>query len=386
MEHQHPVFVVDTPSSRWSGGVVHGLGDPVAQARVLDRTVEDWRGGSLPDAGKVVGPAFVVGRDLWCSSRLLWSLEQASNVLSKGPSRLARRADGPARFADPLRRLPRSNDGSLILFDAWFVPAGHTLDALDVAALEAATHVDIVAPTFSMRLPADPEVVGQDGDLVLQLARTACAPVSHWVEVQRANLLALPTWTPSGSRVVGIARYLWAAFQVGSLTPSHVSQKLGSTGKNCRIHPSAVVEGSRLGDNVEVGPGAIIRGARIASNVTIGAQSLVELSVVGEGARIQRRAMVTASTVYPRARVGGILQLALCGQDASNKMFAVGTDMRLAGPVRVDTPDGLKDVDLGYMGVCFGHHSFVGSGVWIAPGRVIANGRQVTRTKEEMVM
>jgi hypothetical protein len=387
MPAPHPVTVFETPRSRWTGGLVHGLGDPLADALVLDTPLSAWRDSPVePHPGVLHGPAFLLGADLWVSPDFCQRFMDASQYHAQGKvTRLARDAQGPGRFADPLSRLARSADGSRILFDAWFIPAGCTLDASDAAALDAATGVDLVVGAFAMALPADPEVLGGGAtELSLMLSRTACSPVSHWVELQRTNLLALPVRT-HGNRAWGILRYLWAAARAGTLRPARVSALLNTHGEGCRIHPSAVLEGCRLGNHVEVGPGAVVRGSRLSDGVVVGPQALVDLSVVGRDARIQRRAMVTASVVYPQARVGGVVQLGVCGRNSSNKMFSVGTDMRLGGPVRVTTPDGLRPVDLGYQGVCFGHDSFVGSGVWIAPGRVIEAGRKITRRKDEMV-
>lgn len=69
------------------------------------------------------------------------------------------------------------------------------------------------------------------------------------------------------------------------------------------------------------------------------------------------------------------------------KIYSVGTDMRIGGKVRVQTrAGGLVEVDIGYHGICLGPDAFVGSGVWIAPGRVIAAGARHVRAPEDMVL
>ena len=81
-----------------------------------------------------------------------------------------------------------------------------------------------------------------------------------------------------------------------------------------------------------------------------------------------------------------IVQFGLVGRDAVNKMFSVGTDMNLAGPVKTPAPGGLVETDRGYLGVCFGHRSFVGSGVWIGPGRIVPEDARLVRPPELMVL
>ena len=256
--------------------------------------------------------------------------------------------------------------------------------AVDDPALEAALGVRVESRIKQMRLPADPEVTGDD---VLTLAMTAAvaAPVGHFVELLRANLLAMGAASLEQPRLARIARFFLAAFRARSFSPERLLSGMNRLGTGCVIHPTAVVEASRLGDFVEVGPHAVVRGCHIAKDVQIGPHAIAEFSVVGEGARMQRRATVAASVVYPRARLGGFLQLGVAGAEAVTKVDSVTTDMRVDGPVRVMTPVGLRAVDIGYQGVCLGHQSWVGSGVWIAPGRVVEAGARLARARDLFV-
>ncbi len=57
-------------------------------------------------------------------------------------------------------------------------------------------------------------------------------------------------------------------------------------GKNCRIHPTAILESCVIGDNVEVGAFCYLRAAVIGSNVTIREKSSIKLSLIGVGSYI----------------------------------------------------------------------------------------------------
>ena len=61
---------------------------------------------------------------------------------------------------------------------------------------------------------------------------------------------------------------------------------------NCRIHPTAVVEGCWLGDDVDIGANAVVRASVLADGAAVEELAMVEGCVFGPGARAQRHAMV----------------------------------------------------------------------------------------------
>lgn len=385
------VAVISTPNSRWTSGTVYGLGDPVSEARVLNRSLAQWRELAGLSHGTITGPALVVGEDVWVSAGLTEAMDKAAGGASR-PSRLGRLSDGPGRFADPLGRLPRVVEEGVerIVFDVWFVPRGATVD-LDAApsgelpkSLTHAPLIDIDTRTMAMDLAIDRELLGIE-ELTFEAGAVTAAPVSHWVELLRANLLAIGSVIMRRSVASVILRVIWAMIRTLSLNPFKILGALTSRGRRCKIHPSAIVEGCTLGDDVEIDAGAIVRGCLVGNGAKIGAQAILEFTVVGEGARVYRKALANLSVIYPNARVGGIVQLGVAGRSSATKLYAVSTDMRLGGPVRVTSPSGLMDIDIGYQGVCLGHRAFVGSGVWIAPGRIIEADARLVRDRALLV-
>lgn len=375
---RHRTVRRSTAASRWSSEIVFGLEDPVGDALVLGRPLS---AATERAEGRIEGPALILGACTYASPGLAASLEEAS--AGQPLVRLARDESGPARFADPLRRLPRRE--GRIVFDAWWLAEGQCIEFDDDTVFDAAPLVEDVITSRDFSLDADPEVV-DGGTLNLSFVSPLCAPVGHWVELIRTNILAAVAAkmeTPPGERAL---RMLTAPLRAKSFDANRLLTAMSTIGPGCDIHPTAWVERSVLGANVEVGPFAVVRNCVVGDNARIDAQAIAELSVVGEHARLQRRCLANMSLVYPHARVGGILQLGLAGEGSALKMFGVGTDMRLDGPVRVQSPDGLVDVDIAYQGVCIGHGAFVGSGVWIAPGRVIEAGRRVGRARDLFVL
>ena len=380
-----PIALVSTPRSAWAGEEVFGLGDSLGEARILDKPLHLWRPlDRLVEAevgATVAGPLLLWGRDLWVSPAMLAAFESAAAALgAAGPVRLSRAASGPAGLSDPLGRLTRSEDGGEIHYDLWYLPAGQrvTLQSPDrwPEALERAQGLDVGGRVFKVEIDVD-LTVSETGKMEISFSKVAAAPVGHWVELARANLLAIGAEALEPGLLRGGVSLLWAIVRAMSLNPSKVLQKITRRGKGCWIHPSAVVEGCRLGDNVKVDACAVLRGCVLGDGVKVGPLSTAEFSVFGAGAELQRHAFANLSVIYPGARIGGALQLAVAGRDCRHKFGAIGTDMNPNGPVRVVGPDGLTMVDIGYQGVCLGHGSFVGANLTIMPGRRIEEGRVV---------
>jgi acetyltransferase-like isoleucine patch superfamily enzyme len=392
------VWFLDTPRSLWSSHTVFGLGDPIDDALILNLPLSAWRG---PDAQRALpgatlqGPALLMGRDLWVSHGMRRDFLKLARALSPSkPVRLVRPAEGPALTCDPLRRLPRP--AGRLAFDLWFLPEGCAV-ALpqDPAALpdvlETDPHpLDVPSRTFSVPVAADEGQAGTDdarASLTVTVAGAAAAPVSHWVELGRANLLAIGAQSLDEPAALGLAKLAWAALRALSLNPFAVLGKINRVGKRCWIHPNATLEACVIGDDVRVDAGAVLRACVIGDKAKVGPLALAEYSVIGPHAELQKQSTTILSVAYPHARLGGILQLGVAGHHARQKMGSVATDMNPnGGEVKVMTPLGLQTTDLGYLGVCLGHHAFVGSGLWIAPGRIIEAHRTLLLPPERIVL
>jgi hypothetical protein len=379
--------LISTPRSAQTGGRVFGLGDPLGEAFIRGRTLDHWREGATHAQGMLTGPAFIYGEDTFATPTMEAALEQVGHGQQE-VLRLARAPAGAGGLCDPLGRLPRDSVGRL-LFDLWYVPPGVSVDpsatGADGEPLPDASPIDVDVRTRAFDVPADPEVAGAE-HLTLTFAGACCGPVGHWVEVMRMNLLATGGQLLEAPKGVAVRRYLWAALKAGSGAMHRAAGKLNLIAKGAIVHPSAVVELSLLEEGARVGPGAVVRSSWLGRGARVGSQALCELSTVGDGAQVQRQGMCVAATLYPGARTGGVVQFGLCGRGSTQKMFAVGTDMKLDGPVKTPSFDGMAAIDIGYLGVGFGHRSFVGSGVWIAPGRFVPNEVRIARPADLMVL
>ncbi len=95
--------------------------------------------------------------------------------------------------------------------------------------------------------------------------------VGHWSDLLTVNLLTLQTV------VKGIA-----------------SERRGH---GCNVHPTAVVEGSILGDGVTIGPFAVVQNSIVADGVVIQEYGSALGSTVGAGSIVQTHAQVRESVV-----------------------------------------------------------------------------------------
>ena len=211
-------------------------------------------------------------------------------------------------------------------------------------------------------------------------------PCHHWLPLMWANLLALgPTlFHRLGSKnpfVLGY-RLFGAIWRSGSLKPAQLATGFRRIGKNCRIHPSAVVEASWLGDNVEIGAQAVVRGCILGDGAAVEDQGLAEGVVLQRGARVQRKAMVKFCVLGERAMAGGYLQLGLMEQDSACKLTSALMDQAFGQDVEVRVGGKTFSAPLGLAGVGVGKGTIVGANVYVAPGRFVPPGLQIMPAPE----
>jgi carbonic anhydrase/acetyltransferase-like protein (isoleucine patch superfamily) len=345
-------------------GVVEGCG-PVGDLRIWDLSLAEAlpaaiRGAGMesistvPQEGCLVVPA-------------------GSAVLSKALAHLAKAAAGAEgdvrfRWGGTLGAVLADLPGEAP--DFGFLAPGGEPDAS--ARLAAAPVLEIVPQerVFHAEIGAQSQEIALSDHLLL--------PVRHWSHLLWAALLGIGPRLWSRTLVAHPVRtslgLAWAAVRSGSIDPLHLASALNARAKGVRIHRSAVVEGCILEEGARIGAGAVVRGAILGPGAVVEEQALCEGAVVGEGAVVQRQAMVRFSVLGSGSMVGGVVQLAVVCEEAQLKRGAYCMDQGFTGEVRVPVGEGFATVPFGMIGVCLGAGARVGSGVWIAPGRVVPPG------------
>ncbi|HEV3006728.1 MAG TPA: hypothetical protein VGX78_19820 [Pirellulales bacterium] len=227
------------------------------------------------------------------------------------------------------------------------------------------------------------------GRFALPMSFVAMCPIQHWAALVTANALGLP------SHVLGAASPIWLAamklpfaalVRAGSLRPSQLVGKLYLAGSGCKVHPSAHVEGSVLGNDVRIGPGAVVRGAVLGNRVEIGPHSIVEYATLGEKATVNGNVTLRLSVVGDEASVGAYFtQLSVIGRGAALCPASGTYDFNLRGNVVVNFQGRTISCGSRLLGSCLGHGAFLGAEVTLACGQELPNGCILVRNPRALV-
>jgi hypothetical protein len=153
-----------------------------------------------------------------------------------------------------------------------------------------------------------------------------------------------------------------------------VLKKMNRIGRNCQIHPTAVIEASELGDNVIVGAHAVVRYSHIGSGCQLSDNVAVVYCVLGQNNAISNSNYLACDLFFDNVFViNGPYQFSVFGNHAA--VFAViNCDIRMDQQnIRIPTDVGILDSNQSLLGIAYGHHAWVGGGNIVAPGRIIPN-------------
>lgn len=153
-------------------------------------------------------------------------------------------------------------------------------------------------------------------------------------------------------------------------------KRLNKKGRNCRIHPSAIIEGSIIDDNVSIGANTIIRFSYIQQGSVVSDNVSVINCVLGEKTHISNSNYVNSILTYNEVfLIHGPYQFSIFGHQAA--CFAViNCDIRLdEKTIKIPSSKGVIDSDQRILGVAYGHKSKTGGGNIIAAGRIVPNNK-----------
>lgn len=321
------------------------------------------------------GPTLLLREDLFVTHRALRSFLRRARARA-GTWRLALPDSLLMQRYHPLQRLARADDGSY-LFDLVYHD-GEGGGGRSMA--EAWAQARPLQPEFKERRleVAIPRNIIAMERLEHPLTTTVAMRLRHWIHILWANNL-MPQIRLVEQITGRPLATLWRLATSLGLSRAAVVDRLRRRfcyrGRRCRIHPTARVEYSILGDDVEIGAYTLVRGALIGRGTVIEDRANVCFSSIAPGSFVSRNSTLIMCAGYPDADLctNGI-QFSLAGRRAALTSFVRQLDMRHDAPVTVR--DGGEVVELpGHMlGGCYGHRVFVGPDVTILPGREIPNG------------
>ena len=198
-------------------------------------------------------------------------------------------------------------------------------------------------------------------------------PIMNWVNLWQANIAFLMKhafeweYTRRYRQIIPIVRAL------GSIerAPLYINK----IGRNCSIHPSAVVEASIIGDNVHIGANAVVRLCNVADHAYISDQALLRVSNIGKNAYIANNNNVAFCTVYSGAfLISGPYQFSIFGKECA-VLHCIDCDCRLdRKTIKASIAEFTRiDTNQLYVGSCFGHRVRIGAGTIISPGSAVPN-------------
>lgn len=273
-------------------------------------------------------------------------------------------------------------------YDAFLVakrPAGGTFGALLDWLRGNATRV--VVAKRELGIPLRLPVLGdaQATRAVVPLTSTVAAHLEHWVHVLWLNQLAF------GIRWMELARThkAWMAWRVLVGAPWTVPALMRSMvrrGKGVRIHPTAHVEASILGDGVVIGARASVRNSILGDGAEVADHATVISSTLGKNTYVTPRTFVVWSATYDDAVLTNYkLQVSLVGRGASLSTWAGLVDAKLQGTIDVLHQGRPVSTERSFLGSCIGHGAFVGAKVLLLPGRAVPNGAFIAMRPDELV-
>ena len=355
------------------------------------------------------GPVVVLADHCFVSEKALGDfLAAAFDVVSAGRStRLALAKTPSVEFTLPLSSAsvePFDNDGpgakpasrgkhetaatERVAYDCFFVGAVE-LGLTGAALLQRlrADSVRVVVKKGEIVFPVPLPTVADGGNNVMLMPETSTlvVHVEHWVHILWLNQAAF------GTRWLEIARRhkAWAAWRALTSAPwtfAALTHRFVHRGKNVRIHKTAWVEASILGDNVVIGARASVRHSVLGAGVVVGDHATVLSSTLAAGVKVTPRTFVVWSAAYPEAVLSNYkLQVSLIGRAASLSTWAGFIDAKLQGTIEVRHDGALLSTQRSFLGSCLGHGAHVGAKVLLLPGREVPNGVFLTMRDDELV-
>jgi len=383
MATELPAFVLR------SGRRVSPFDDAPGDVRVLNRSLAERQQEacelngvgaprSVDDVAAVDAfPCVVFADYTWFTRTLLQDfLKQAGDR----PARLGIAASVYVEATESLQDLRRFLGGAAA-YDLWYLtgPVGsrEELDALDPVAIDPKESVE------EPRLP--PQFVNERTPTRVAVTSRGAMHVTHWALVLRVNLAAFV----STLKDLWERRPLYIAlrFIADKLFGRFRRVRLSRMGKGCDIHPTAVIEGSWLGDNVKVGAGAIIQGSVIGNDCIIEEAAVIELTTLGHRCWIGRNTVMFMSVMYDGVFSGHRLtQACLFGHDVCTTGGGYLIDLNFDGPVKVLKDGKVVDSGTNFLGVCIGHRVTMGTGMWIHAGREVPNDTFLIRDPKDVIV
>ncbi|MBM4319189.1 MAG: hypothetical protein FJ125_04335 [Deltaproteobacteria bacterium] len=357
--HEGRVFVQAT------GRRIQPFDDPLGETPIQNRPLAEWQARAFAEAGltridEPSPPCLVVPDTLFANGEALRAFVQG------------------AAGRDAVLVLGRSLFGEAttpVQPQVTRVAEGWRFEAIRFVSGRQEQPVSVLVDPreWVAEFPAPQQYAGTT-KLSLGVPRRMVMTLHHWVHVLWANqtaggveLRSIPRWRLLGG-------LLWAMLRAMSFNRWKVLGKLNRIGRRCNIHPTALVEGSTLGDGVFVGPFARVAFSTIGDGAVVMPSASVELCVVGAQAIVADYCVVRSCVLYPGAAASQLLmQQCVLGRDAVTTKGGVTLDLNFDQEIKVPLDGRMHGTGLRFLGSAFGHRCRIGTGFYLSPGKAVPN-------------
>jgi len=361
-----------------TGRLIEPFGDPPGEVPIQNRLLADWQNEFIQQAGLVrvdtpEPPCLQIPDTLFTTSAVL------RNFVDRAAGRDAVLVLGESRFGQQTTPVQP---------DVVRVDQGWRFEQVRFLSEQAGESCEVVVDPdekiIEFTMPG--RYIDKDEPVVIALPKNPVMTIHHWVHILWANQAAgaaefrnRPTWQ-------GVFAGLWAFARCWSFNRWKLLAKLNTIGRGCDIHPTATIEGSTLGDNVTVGPYARILFSRVGDGATIMAAAQVEGSTLGERSHVPQQTVIRLCVVYPRATAGqATMQACVLGRDVVTVPGSYALDLNFENEIRVPLDGELHSIGSPFLGSAFGHGARMGTGFWMASGRMVPNDAFVVRHPDDVI-
>lgn len=359
-----------------SGRRIAPFDDPPGEAlignrRLADRLDEAIRGAGLTRIDRLEPPCVVLPDTLWCTAGALRKFVEGAG------GRDAVLVLGHCRFADASTSVqPHVSK----------VEAGYRFEKVRYVSGDDAEPIEVLVDAEEQPLDIPPPPYLDMEAMAFGLPKDVFMEVHHWVHLLWANMFIGAVDVRATSKWTFLRRGLWAFLRARSFNKWRLMGRFNIIGKNCDIHPTATVEASTLGDDVVIGPYARVFASTLGDGAQVWTQGMCEMSTVGPRAVITEQSCLRFSVLYPEAVVGQyLMQMCVLGRKALTTGAAFTMDLNFDQNIRVPLDGKLYDSGTRFLGAAFGHRSRIGTGFWLASGRMIPNDYFVVRHPDAVV-
>lgn len=337
--------------------------DPIGETLILNRPLHEWQAQAFAEAGLVQSPSMeppclIVPDTLFASGGVLRDFVDGAAGYD---AEFVLKHSAFARWTTCVQ--PRVRE----------VADGYLFEAIRFVSREGASPRSVVVdPEERVLELAGPRQFSGKEPGAIGLPRQPVMTLHHWVHVLWANQIAGAYEASAAPRWKTASQLLGATLRARSLNRWKVLRSLSSHGKGCDIHPTAIIEGSTLGDGVTVGANARVLLSRVGDGSTILSDAHVEFSVLGERSWITQQSFIRFCVLYPGAVAGGLTQQSVFGREAMTTTASI-YDLNIERDIRVELDGALHSTGQQFLGAALGHRARVMGGVGVGSGRAIPN-------------